>query len=108
MNGTTNFILDAMHFDGRDFSEVLAQAQALGYAEADPSADIDGLYLLEEKQMRNNYRGHNTLGAGYLAMSLPFGKLGIHGPVYSRLMVSRTMRPSSSIYAVSLDIQMRS
>lgn len=43
MNGTTNFILDAMHFDGRDFSEVLAQAQALGYAEADPSADIDGL-----------------------------------------------------------------
>lgn len=43
MNGTTNFILDAMHFDGRDFSEVLAQAQKLGYAEADPSADIDGL-----------------------------------------------------------------
>ena len=43
MNGTTNFILDAMHFDGRDFSEVLAQAQELGYAEADPSADIDGL-----------------------------------------------------------------
>ena len=38
----------------------------------------DKLYLLEEKQMRNNYRGHNTLGAGYLAMSLPFGKLGIH------------------------------
>lgn len=43
MNGTTNFILDAMHFDGRDFSEVLSQAQKLGYAEADPSADIDGL-----------------------------------------------------------------
>ena len=29
----------------------------------------DKLYLLEEKQMRNNYRGHNTLGAGYLARS---------------------------------------
>ena len=41
----------------------------------------DKLYLLEEKQMRNNYRGHNTLGAGYLAMSLPFGKLGIHAGV---------------------------
>lgn len=43
MNGTTNFILDAMHTDGSDFSEVLAEAQKLGYAEADPSADIDGL-----------------------------------------------------------------
>ena len=43
MNGTTNFILDAMHTDGSDFAEVLAEAQRLGYAEADPSADIDGL-----------------------------------------------------------------
>ena len=41
----------------------------------------DKLYLLEEKQMRNNYRGRNTLGTGYLAMSLPFGKLGIHAGV---------------------------
>lgn len=41
-NGTTNFILDAMHRQGADFAEVLAQAQKLGYAEADPSADIDG------------------------------------------------------------------
>ena len=41
----------------------------------------DKLYMLEEKQMRNNYRGHNTLGAGYLAMSLPFGKFGIHAGV---------------------------
>ncbi len=43
MSGTTNFILDAMHTNGADFSEVLAEAQRLGYAEADPSADIDGL-----------------------------------------------------------------
>ena len=43
MNGTTNFILDAMHKNGADFSAVLAEAQQLGYAEADPSADIDGL-----------------------------------------------------------------
>ena len=44
MNGTTNFILDAMQTgDGADFDEVLSQAQALGYAEADPTADIDGL-----------------------------------------------------------------
>lgn len=43
MNGTTNFILDAMHKNGADFGAVLAEAQKLGYAEADPSADIDGL-----------------------------------------------------------------
>ena len=43
MNGTTNFILDAMISDSRDFDEVLKEAQALGYAEANPSADIDGL-----------------------------------------------------------------
>lgn len=43
MNGTTNFILDAMITDHADFGEVLCTAQRLGYAEADPSADIDGL-----------------------------------------------------------------
>ncbi len=43
MNGTTNYILDAMQNLGSDFAEVLAVAQELGYAEADPSADIDGL-----------------------------------------------------------------
>lgn len=43
MNGTTNYILDAMQNLGSDFAEVLAAAQQLGYAESDPSADIDGL-----------------------------------------------------------------
>ncbi len=43
MNGTTNFILDAMIRENRDFSDVLKEAQTLGYAEADPAADIDGL-----------------------------------------------------------------
>jgi homoserine dehydrogenase len=42
MNGTTNFILDAMIRDNRRFADALAEAQKLGYAEADPSEDIDG------------------------------------------------------------------
>ena len=42
MNGTTNFIMDAMHKAPVDFPAILREAQALGYAEADPSADIDG------------------------------------------------------------------
>ncbi|PQZ86187.1 homoserine dehydrogenase [Arthrobacter sp. MYb227] len=42
VNGTTNFILDAMDTTGAQFGEVLAEAQALGYAEADPTADVEG------------------------------------------------------------------
>ena len=43
LNGTTNYILTTMRESGRDFAEVLAEAQQLGYAEADPSFDIDGV-----------------------------------------------------------------
>ncbi len=43
LNGTSNYILTAMREGGREFSEVLAEAQALGYAEADPSFDVDGI-----------------------------------------------------------------
>ncbi len=42
MNGTTNYILDRMHCDNVDFSEALREAQELGYAEADPSSDLNG------------------------------------------------------------------
>ena len=42
VNGTTNYILTQMTNEGADFEEVLAEAQKLGYAEADPSADVDG------------------------------------------------------------------
>jgi homoserine dehydrogenase len=43
LNGTTNYILTEMQESGGDFHEILAEAQRLGYAEADPSADVDGL-----------------------------------------------------------------
>ena len=43
VNGTTNFILDRMSTTGTGFIEALEEAQALGYAEADPTADVDGL-----------------------------------------------------------------
>lgn len=43
MNGTTNYILTRMAQDGLPYAEALADAQALGYAEADPTADVDGL-----------------------------------------------------------------
>jgi homoserine dehydrogenase len=43
INGTGNFILTAMRNDGRDFADVLAEAQRLGYAEADPTFDVEGI-----------------------------------------------------------------
>ncbi|MFC7360546.1 homoserine dehydrogenase [Nocardioides astragali] len=42
VNGTTNFILDRMDTSGAGFSEALEEAQELGYAEADPTADVEG------------------------------------------------------------------
>ena len=43
VNGTTNYILTKMFEEGMDFDEALAQATELGYAEADPTADVEGL-----------------------------------------------------------------
>ena len=42
VNGTTNYILDKMDTEGASFAEALEEAQALGYAEADPTADVEG------------------------------------------------------------------
>lgn len=43
INGTTNYILTRMTVEGGEFADILADAQKLGYAEADPTADVDGL-----------------------------------------------------------------
>ncbi|WP_028401828.1 homoserine dehydrogenase [Ectobacillus panaciterrae] len=43
VNGTTNYILSKMNQEGADYAEVLKEAQALGYAEADPTSDVEGL-----------------------------------------------------------------
>jgi homoserine dehydrogenase len=43
LNGTCNFILTTMRETGREFADVLAEAQSLGYAEADPAFDVDGI-----------------------------------------------------------------
>ena len=42
VNGTTNYILTKMYEEGADYADVLAEAQRLGYAEADPTADVEG------------------------------------------------------------------
>lgn len=42
VNGTCNYILDAMHEDGVEYADILKKAQELGYAEANPAADVEG------------------------------------------------------------------
>ena len=54
VNGTCNFILDAMYDSGADFGEMLAEAQALGYAEANPAADIEGTDTLRKTVISSN------------------------------------------------------
>lgn len=60
LNGTCNYILTVMRETGRPFDEVLADAQKLGYAEADPSFDIDGIDT-----------AHKTCILGSLAFGMP-------------------------------------
>jgi homoserine dehydrogenase len=54
VNGTCNYILDAMYDKGADFSEMLKTAQELGYAEADPSSDIEGTDTLRKTVISAN------------------------------------------------------
>ena len=54
VNGTCNYILDAMYDKGADFGEMLTIAQALGYAEADPSSDIEGTDTLRKTVISTN------------------------------------------------------
>ena len=42
VNGTTNYVLDKMASEGLDLDQAVKEAQALGYAEADPTADVEG------------------------------------------------------------------
>ncbi|MGB9866481.1 MAG: homoserine dehydrogenase [Bacillota bacterium] len=72
LNGTTNFILTQMTRQRMDFPEALAEAQRLGYAEADPSADVDGLDAARKVAILT------TLAAG--------------GPVYQSQVLTRGIR----------------
>jgi len=61
INGTTNFILTEMGDKGRDFSDVLEEAQQLGYAEADPTFDVEGIDA-----------AHKLVIMASLAFAMPF------------------------------------
>ena len=61
VNGTTNYILDRMDTEGADFADVLAQAQELGYAEADPTADVEGYDAAQKAAILASLAFHTTV-----------------------------------------------
>ena len=61
VNGTTNYILDRMDSEGADFNEVLADAQRLGYAESDPTADIEGFDAAQKAAILASLAFHTTV-----------------------------------------------
>jgi homoserine dehydrogenase len=67
VNGTTNYILTRMSEDGVDYAEALAEAQSLGYAESDPTADVEG---------------HDASAKAAILASIAFGQDVVTGDVY--------------------------
>ena len=61
VNGTTNYILTKMAEEGRDFSDVLLEAQKLGYAEADPTADVEGHDAAAKAALLASLAFHSTV-----------------------------------------------
>jgi homoserine dehydrogenase len=73
VNGTTNFILSKMTSDGADYGEVLKEAQALGYAEADPTADVEAFDAAAKVQILS------SLGFGTAMRGDEISRVGISG-----------------------------
>ncbi|MBU4465911.1 MAG: homoserine dehydrogenase [Actinobacteria bacterium] len=61
VNGTTNYILDRMDTEGVEFADVLAEAQALGYAESDPTADVEGYDAAQKAAILASLAFHTTV-----------------------------------------------
>jgi homoserine dehydrogenase len=64
VNGTTNYVLDKMDSSGLDFAEAVAQAQALGYAETDPTADVEGFDAAAKAAILASLAFHTRVAAG--------------------------------------------
>lgn len=61
VNGTTNFILDRMESTGADFNDALTEAQALGYAEADPTADVEAFDAASKAAILSSLAFHSEV-----------------------------------------------
>lgn len=64
VNGTTNYILSKMSQEGASYVEVLKEAQELGYAESDPTSDVEGLDAARKMAILGTLGFHTSLGLG--------------------------------------------
>lgn len=91
LNGTCNYILSTMEDTGRDFSEVLSEAQAKGYAEADPTFDIEGIDAAHKLSI---------LSAIAFGAKIDFGSVDTQG--ISRILAADIAQADSLGYCIRL------
>ncbi|MGL4375277.1 MAG: homoserine dehydrogenase [Microcoleaceae cyanobacterium] len=111
VNGTTNYILTRMQTEGVDFTDVLADAQKLGYAEADPTADVEGydaadkLAILASLAFNGRIKLEEVYREGITKVSASdiayADKLGF---VIKLLAIANTIPSSSALSTERLDV----
>jgi homoserine dehydrogenase len=95
VNGTTNYVLDRMDRDGDSLADALAQAQRLGYAEADPSADVDGHDAAAKAAILASLAFHTRVTADDVAVT------GITGVTTADIASARAMGGVVKLLAVA-------
>ncbi len=95
VNGTTNYILDKMHSEGMGFAEALEQAQALGYAEADPTADVEGFDAAAKAAILASLAFHTRVAAADVHRE------GITGVTAADVASARQMRAVVKLLAIA-------
>jgi len=95
VNGTTNFILTKMDEEGRAFGEVLAEAQALGYAEADATADIEGFDAAAKAAILAGLAFHTRVTASDVY------RQGISGITATDVAVAKSMNHVIKLLAIA-------
>jgi homoserine dehydrogenase len=115
VNGTTNYILDRMDTEGAEFGDVLADAQRLGYAEADPTADVEGYDAAQKAAILASLAFHTTVPLdsvhreGITSIDKTMMDAARHAGYVIKLLavcerlIGDTSRPSSSGEAASRD-----
>jgi homoserine dehydrogenase len=104
LNGTTNFILSKMEMDNMDYREALALAQKLGYAEADPTADVEGfdalakIVILSNVILEGNVRPSDVKREGISAISRDM-VLAAKQEGFRYKLIAQTKRDGANIIA---------
>ncbi|OGD26868.1 MAG: homoserine dehydrogenase [Candidatus Aminicenantes bacterium RBG_13_63_10] len=104
LNGTTNFILSKMEEEGMEYQEALALAQKLGYAEADPTADVEGfdalakVVILANVLMGGSLRTSDVKPEGITKISRP-DVLKAKGEGYRYKLIGRVKKDTGGVTA---------